>query len=206
MKKFIVFVMLCFALQTSASAQVKEVIQLALNLEKLAQLKSILTSLKKGYEILSKGYNTVKDLTKGNFNVHKTFLDALMEVSPVVKKYRKVAMIADYQVKLINEQKAALKRFRGSKFLNPEEITYIAGVFDNVTKSSIKNLDELILVITAGKLRMSDDERLAAIDRIFKDVEDKLIFTRDFNVSASMLSLTREREMKDIKGVKILTE
>ena len=65
-----------------ALAQKDEIAQLLLNVEKLAQFKQILSDMKKGYVILSGGYNTVKDLSQGNFSLHKTFLDALMEDKP----------------------------------------------------------------------------------------------------------------------------
>jgi hypothetical protein len=61
------------------------------------------------------------------------------------------------------------------------------------------NLDELAMVITSAKLRMSDDERLQAIDRIFLDVQDKLVFLRDFNSKATSLSLAREKQKSDLK-------
>jgi len=47
----------------------------------------------------------------------------------------------------------------------------------------VKNLDELAMVITAGKLRMSDDERLQAIDRIYASIEDQFSFLRDLTAA-----------------------
>jgi preprotein translocase subunit YajC len=84
MKKILLalYILLMVVCSTSTSrAQAAEAAQLALNIEKLAQLKSILTSLKKGYDIVSKGYGTIKSLTEGNFNIHKVFLDGLMQDS-----------------------------------------------------------------------------------------------------------------------------
>jgi hypothetical protein len=52
------------------SAQSQEMQQLILNIEKLAQFKQILADMKKGYQILNGGYKAVKDLSKGNFNLH----------------------------------------------------------------------------------------------------------------------------------------
>ena len=72
-------------------------------------------------------------------------------------------------------------------------------VYKNLFNKSLQNLDELSIVITAGKLRMSDDERIAAIDRIYKDISDKLIFLRSFNNEGSVLAVQRGREMVDTK-------
>ena len=43
----------------------------------------------------------VKDMTEGNFSLHKTFLDALMQVSPAVKNYKRVGDIINYQILLV---------------------------------------------------------------------------------------------------------
>src|SRR5690606_39361195 len=106
MKKMIVITALVLAALLRAgkvSGQANEIAQLLLNVEKLAQFKQILSDMKKGYEILSGGYNTVKNISEGNFNLHRVFLDGLMEVSPTVRGYRRVADIADYQLTLVRE-------------------------------------------------------------------------------------------------------
>src|SRR5258705_13979585 len=127
----------------------------------------------KGYEIVSKGYNTIKNLSQGNFNLHQMFLDGLMQVSPVVKKYKKVADIIACQGMIVKEYKSAFNRFKKSGQFNFKEIDYMGDVYKNLFDKSLQNLDELLMVITANRLRMSDDERLTAIDRIFDNVEDK---------------------------------
>src|SRR5690606_13782078 len=80
----IILVIALFSLPRPAAAQTEEIAQLLLNVEKLAQFKQILTDMKKGYDILNGGYRTVKQLTEGNFSLHRVFLDGLMEVSPAV--------------------------------------------------------------------------------------------------------------------------
>ena len=72
-------------------------------------------------------------------------------------------------------------------------------VYKNLFNKSLQNLDEFGMVLTAGKLRMSDDERIAAIDRIYKDISDKLVFLRSFNNEGSVLAVQRGREMVDTK-------
>lgn len=189
---------------TPAKGQAKEIAQLALNIEKLAQFKQILSDLKKGYEILSGGYNTIKNISEGNFKLHKVFLDGLLEVNPAIKKYRRVADIVDYQVRIVKEYKTAFNRFKENDWFNESEINYISKVYTNLFNLSLKNLDDLFTVITVSDLRMSDDERLAAIDKIYLDMQDKLQFLRSFNSSTSVLALQRAKEKQDVDRVKSL--
>ena len=80
----------------------------------------------------------------------------------------------------------------------------MGNVYSNLFSKSLQNLDELTMVITAGKLRMSDDERLNAIDRIYIDMGDKLVFLRTFNKENNVLAIQRGREMVDTKVSKKL--
>ena len=199
MKTKILAVVLFAMMSGSTFSQSQEAQQLLLNVEKLAQLKQILKDLYKGYEIVSKGYNTIKDISQGNFNLHQAFLDALMQVSPAVKKYKRVADIITSQAILVKEYKSAFKRFKNTNLFNGKEINYMAGVYSNLFNKSLEGLDELLMVITANKLRMSDDERFAAIDRIFADMDDRLSFLRNFNRSTTTLAMQRGKESIDTK-------
>ncbi len=188
-------------MSTKSFAQSDEAQQLLLNVEKLAQLKQILSDLKKGYQIVSTGYNTIKNISHGNFNLHKAFLDGLMEVSPTVRNYKKVADIINYQILIVKEYKNAFSRFRQDDNFSPEEISYIGKVYYNLFNQSLKNLDVLATVITANKFRMSDDERLKAIDDVFSSMLDKLTFLRHFNNNTTILAIQRAREKKDANTV-----
>jgi hypothetical protein len=204
MKRLAIIALMSVVGLSNATAQGNELAQLALNIEKLVQFKSILSDMKKGYDIVSKGYSSVKNLTEGNFSIHKVFLDGLMEVSPTVKRYHKVAGIIDYQLALVREYKAAFQQFRKTNVLNPDQITYLGRVYNNLPKSSLRNLDELAMVVTSGKLRMTEDERMAAIDQLFDEMEQKVFSLRDFNIKAGALASRRLKEKNDINGVKTI--
>ena len=207
MKKLIIIleiVLFSFPMSNKALAQKEEIAQLLLNVEKLAQFKQILSDMKKGYKILNGGYNTIKDLSEGNFSLHKTFLDALMEVSPTVKNYKRVADIINYQVILVKEYKSAFSRFKRDNNFNQQELAYLGRVYENLFKQSLNNLDDLVTIITANKLRMSDDERLEAIDKIFADMQDKLLFLRHFNNNTNVLAVQRAKERNDANTMRLI--
>lgn len=192
---------LCFGMGFRAAAQSMEVQQLLLNVEKLSQLKNILEDAKKGYTVLSTGYNAVKDIVSGNFSLHEFFLDGLMLVNPEIKKYRRVLDILSDQKQLVVEYKNAFSKFSASGNFSPSELDYLSRVYKNLFALSMDNLDELLTVITAGPLRMSDQERLAAIDRIYLKVKDKLVFLRSFNAQSLGLSMQREKQKMELKSV-----
>ena len=200
MKKILILTILITLLMipVKSMGQSAEIQQLILNIEKLSQFKKILSDMKKGYELLSGGYKTVKDMTEGNFSLHKTFLDALMQVSPAVKNYKRVAEIVEYQISIVKESRNGMNRFIKSGNFSGQEINYFEKVYGNLLNQSLRNLDELTMVITADKLRMSDDERLKAVDDIYEQMQDKLLFLRNFNTTSNVLALQRSKEKNDV--------
>lgn len=208
MKK-IVFLLLLACLNLiphKTAAQSQEIQQLILNIEKLSQFKKILSDMKKGYELLSGGYKTVKEMSEGNFSLHKTFLDALMQVSPAVKNYKRIGDIITFQLQLVKESRNGLKRFSASDGFSAQEIRYFEKVYSKLLGQSLRNLDELTIVISADNLRMSDDERLEAVDNIYLEMQDKLLFLRHFNASSNVLALQRTKEKNDASASKALQE
>jgi len=200
MKKIVLFMaVICLFLSPEKSkAQSAEIQQLILNIEKLSQFKKILSDMKKGYELLSGGYKTVKEMTEGNFSLHKTFLDALMQVSPAVRNYKRVGEIVDYQISIVRESQISMNRYVKSGNFSGDEIQYFEKVYGNLLNQSLRNIDELTMAITADKLRMSDDDRLKAIDEIYGQMQDKLLFLRNFNASSNILALQRSKEKNDV--------
>lgn len=202
MKKKRVFIALFVALVSAgpncASAQAAAIEQLVLDYEKLSELKTILSDMKKGYEIVSQGYETVKNIASGNFSLHQVFLDALMAVSPAVKNYRRINDIVNAQMEIVKEYKQYYEQFKVDPNFNPDELTYMGLVYGNLFNQSVSSLNELIMVITANQLRMSDAERISAIDRLYNDMQKKLVFLRSFNIQTETLSVQRTAEANDI--------
>jgi hypothetical protein len=178
--------------------------QLVLDVQKLTQLKQILSDMYTAYTVVSQGYDNIKNLSQGTFSLHKVFLDGLLAVSPVVQNYVKVTDIINKQVLLVKEYKAANSYYRSNGHFTSAELDYFSAMYANLFNGSLKNLDELAMVITANQLRMSDAERLAAIDRIDRDITGKLSFLRLFNNSASLQSAQRTRDDNDVEALQSL--
>jgi len=186
----------------TSDAQSYEVQRLLLDIEKLSQLKQILNDLYKGYQILNEGYTTIKNISEGNFNLHEAFLDALLQVSPIVKNYKKVMDIVDYQKQIISEYKSSFEKIKNGHHFNADELAYMSSVYSKLVVESLKDLENLLNIVSAGKLRMSDDDRLRGIDNVYEHMKEKLMFLRHFNGSAAVLAVQRSREANDEKSIR----
>ncbi|TAN02258.1 MAG: TerB family tellurite resistance protein [Chitinophagaceae bacterium] len=203
MKRICLYIILLGAINfcNQANAQDQEIEQLILDVQKLSQFKQILSDMKTAYTVIMQGYTTVRDLSQGDFDLHKAFLDGLMAISPAVRNYKKAADIVSMQLEMLKEYHSAFNRFKSSDLFNPDELVYIGKVYNSLLDVTLKNISDLTTVITANQLRMSDAERLAAIDRLYDDTLDKLTFLRSFNNNTSMLALQRQKEMNEAKAL-----
>jgi len=205
-RRTIIAIWLSLVALIPARSQTQEATQLILNYEKLKQLEEILDNMYKGYKILSQGYNRIKGIAEGNYNLHHVFLDGLFAINPSVAKYKRIPQIIRYQQILMKEYRRAFNRFKNDPNLTADEIRYLEKVYDYLISQSLKNLEELAMIVTANKLRMSDDERIQSIDRIYFDIENKLSFLRYFNNSTQVLVIQRAKEGSDVETAKKLYE
>lgn len=185
-------------------AQVYETEQLLLDVQKLGQLKQILQDLKDGYQVLDKGYSAIRDIARGNFNLHKAFLDGLLVASPTVKSYQRVADIASLQASLVQKYQRAWSRFRRDGFLRPEELALLGQVYSGLLAGSLQDLSDLVGIVTDGTMRASDAERLQQMDAIYERMLGKVVFLDRVNNTTALLSLQRQGDAGDAAVLKQL--
>lgn len=204
MKKLIIICCLLCPGLTRAQSIADCVQQLALDYEKLAGLKNILSQMYTGYQLVAKGYNSVKSVSQGNYNLNEAFLDGLYIVSPTVRKYPKVLATISNQSSLISEYKSASGAFRQDKHLSPDEMAYMLDVYNNLVSQSLSNLDALALVMSDNKLRMSDAQRLRLIDQLYGESREQLSFLRKFNGQITLACNRRAKQANDKQTVRDL--
>lgn len=194
---------LCLSAGSVRAQSVSQLIeQLTLDIQKLSQLKTILKDMQEGYQVLDKGYINIRDIVKGNFNLHKTFLDGLLSVSLPVSQYYKVAATLDMEKSIVDESGAGSRRWAGTGIFTADEWKYVQDVCVTSSGRAAASLDRLSMVISPGMLWMSDAERMDAIDGIYVDVQRQLAALRAFNDAISIQALQRARELNNIQKLK----
>jgi hypothetical protein len=204
MKRGLLFglMLLLFAGGGRAQSIVQASEQLALDIEKLSELKGILKDMYTAYEIIDKGYTDVKNIVEGNFNLHKAFLDALLAVSPAIQGYSKVERIISAESQILSEYKVASKQLAGSGRFSIAELDYMNGVYANLLNRSATCVSELVMLLTADELRMSDAERLEGVDRVDADISSQLRLLKLFDSGLAVQASLRAREAGDIGSIR----
>ena len=202
MKK-ILFLFLFFSRSMVTYCQLQDIEQLKLDLEKLVQMKMMLSNMYNGYSTIANGYNQLTGLAKGNFDLHKTYLDQLFQVAPQIKNYPIIQTIIDNQSAMVSESIAAYSKYLKSGLFSGAELGSLKNRVDQIKSLMNKKLDQLNLVLTPGALRMSDQERISTIDRIDKDVGDALSSVRILVKEQNAVAATRAQQKKDNSALRV---
>jgi hypothetical protein len=173
-------------------------------LQQIAALQVYISYAKKGYNIVSSGINAIRDIKKGDLNLHNTFFNSLKSINPKISRYVKVADIIAYQVRIIKLAKQTLQSIREANQFTTEEAEYCKKVFDALLDDCIESIDELLAVITPGKLTMKDNERLVRIDKLYLDMQDKFTFCNVMSEDIGILALQRLSEKIEINQSKLI--
>ena len=209
-KKIFFFTTAIFLLQMAASAQAlnewvnQKSTQKKYLLQQIAALQVYINYAKKGYNIVSGGINTIRDIKKGDLNLHNTFFSSLKTINPKISRYAKVADIISYQVRIIKLARQTLQSIKEANQFSVEEIEYCKKVLDALLDDCIQSVTELIEIITPDKLQMTDDERLVRIDKLYGDMQDKFTFCNVMSEDIGLLALQRLSEQIEINRSKLI--
>jgi hypothetical protein len=173
-------------------------------LQQIAALQVYISYAKKGYNIVSSGINTIRDIKKGELNLHNTFFNSLKSINPKISRYAKVADIISYQVRIIKLAKQTLQSIREANQFTQEEVAYCKKVFDALLDDCVESIDELLIVITPDKLTMRDNERLVRIDKLYADMQDKFTYCNVMSEDIGVLALQRMTEQMEISRSKLI--
>jgi hypothetical protein len=136
--------------------------------------------------------------------LYAKYFDELWKVKAALAYYHRVKDIVERQLQLVNESKSAWALFKQDKNFTPDELDYIGEVYNGIMDESVKNIDQLSLVINAFATQMSDAKRMEIINSVDDKLNENLTDLREFNTQNKMISLQRASEKGEIETVKRL--
>jgi hypothetical protein len=132
------------------------------------------------------------------------YFDELWKVKAAISYYQDIKTILRKQLALVEEYKRFYALVKKDKNINPEELDYMLKVYSGIIDESLKNLDQVYLVIQSFTTQISDGRRLEMIQKASDAIDSNLSDLRQFNQQAVKISLQRAREKHDVEVVKEL--
>lgn len=136
--------------------------------------------------------------------LYKDYFDELWKVKSLISYYHRIQEVTEKQVRLVEEYKRSWALFKQDKHFSTDELSYMDEVYTGILDESVKNLDQLFLVINSFSTQMSDAKRLEIINSAADQVETNYNDLQAFNQQNILLSLQRAKSKKGVDAVKQL--
>ncbi len=136
--------------------------------------------------------------------LYADYFEELWKVKNTISTYQKVRDVIQNQLQLVTEYSKAFALSRQDKNFTADEINYMRDVYTGILDESVKNLEQVQLVISAFATQMTDGKRLEIINSASNNIEQNLSDLRQFNQDNIKTSLQRAKEKNDIDAVKKL--
>jgi len=146
----------------------------------------------------------ISDWAEKQKDLYGDYFDELWKVKEAVEYYHRIEDIIDKQVKIVDEYESAFKLFKEDDHFTDEELDYMEKVYTGIIDQSLKNLDQLFLVINSFTTQMSDEKRMEIITSAGDQMDENYNDLKTFNTQNTMLSLQRSKDMEQVNVVKQL--
>lgn len=167
--------------------------------QQVGELQVHLEMLKKGYDIVREGINTVEEITKGEFDLHNNYFTSLMKVNPHVLRYTNFPELIFGQ-NIINKRVTGIKyNLYASPDLSEAESAFIIKILDNLQDAATRIYSNLEDVLLNNKLQMTDHERLRRIDELKEEYKKHIVDLDQVELNIQQMIANRIAESNEIR-------
>lgn len=146
----------------------------------------------------------IADWTEKQKELYGKYYQELWEIKSAITYYKRIRELTEKQVAIIDEYKWAWQLFQKDKNFKSEELEYMEKVYSGILDASVKNLDQVLLVVNSFKTQMSDAKRLEIIHAAASQVDINYNDLKQFNTQNSKLSIQRAKSLDEAVTLKEL--
>ena len=157
------------------------------------QVENVLSKLK---------LDEISDWTKKQKDLYKGYYEELAKVKSIITYYQGIKDITKKQTRLVQEYERAWNLFQQDTHFKDNEIRYMERVYSGILEESVKNIDQIFLILDSFTMQMSDLKRLEIINEAADQIDANYDDLTLFNQQNVMLSLQRAKTEADVNQVK----
>lgn len=148
----------------------------------------------------------ISDWTERQKKLYSGYYEELQKVKAVISTYQRIKDLTSTQTEIVREYQWAVGLFRRDSHFSADELAHIEEVYKGILEESLKNLDQIFIVINSFKTQMSDAKRLELIDEAAEKMEQNYADLKQFNQQNITLSIQRARSELEVKTLKHVYE
>jgi hypothetical protein len=146
----------------------------------------------------------ITDWCRQKRDLYSGYYQELWQVKNVLATYEQAKGLVDKQIRLVSDVQRAYGLALSDPHFSSAEQQHIKAVLDGIFSESVKNVDQLGLVLKAFVTQMSDGDRLKLLTSANRKVDDNYSSLRVFMSGNTLLSLQRAKTAEDAEMIKVL--
>ena len=146
----------------------------------------------------------ISDWVEKQRKLYEDYYNELWQVKQVISDYDKVKSIIQLQSRIVSEYTRAYGLFKQDKHFTPDEIDHMFKVYTGILQESLKNVDQVLLVVNSLVTQMQDADRMEIIDDAAQAVQRNYDDLQRFNQQNIQLSIERGFDQNDQQSIKKL--
>ncbi|KRD58686.1 conjugal transfer protein TraI [Flavobacterium sp. Root935] len=157
------------------------------------QVENVLSKLK---------LDEISDWTQKQKDLYKGYYEELAKVKSIITYYQRIKEITRKQTQLVQQYERAWNLFKQDTHFKDSEIQYMERVYTGILEESVKNIDQIFLILDSFATQMSDLKRLEIINKAAEQIDENYDDLKMFNQQNILLSLQRAKTEADVNRVK----
>ena len=157
------------------------------------QVENVLSKLK---------LDEISDWTQKQKDLYKGYYEELAKVKSIITYYQRIREITKKQTQLVQEYERAWNLIKQDTHFKDSEIKYMERVYTGILEESVKNIDQIFLILDSFATQMSDLKRLEIINKAADQIDGNYDDLTMFNQQNILLSLQRAKTEADVNQVK----
>lgn len=146
----------------------------------------------------------ISEWTEKQKHQYQKYFDELHRVKTLITYYQRIRDISETQLKLVDEYGKVWRVISADRYFTVSEIEYMQKVYAGILSETVKNVDQLALVVSSFKTQMTDAKRLEIIHQVADKVNENYADLKAFNTENALLRLQRAKSATEIDMVKKL--
>lgn len=146
----------------------------------------------------------IADWTEKHRQLYKEYYDELWRVRNTITSYERIRKIIQRQERILSEYNRAWKLARDDDHFTEREIDYLYHLYSGILKESVRNLDQVLLVINSFKTQMSDAKRIEIITRAGDAIDRNYDDLTALNAYVANMSMHRAKDKHELETLRKL--
>lgn len=146
----------------------------------------------------------IAEWTEKHRKLYQDYYEELWKVKNTIAMYQRVRQVMDKQVLIVDEYRRSWNIVQSDEHFTQKELEYMYKVYSGILEESVKNLDQILIVINSFKTQMSDGKRLEIIEQAADEIDQNYFDLKQFNTQNMLLSINRAKDASEIDVVKKL--